>query len=232
MVYHIYIHQNILNLKIYVGVSDSYKRRWRDQKRTARNEKDKQYNNLLYKAIRKYGWDGFTHQVIEEWDNKEDALEAEKFWIEFFRSNIKKYGREYGYNMHEGGNMPPSNKGQKRPHSGETKRKQSIAAKNREKKPRTERQKQQLAATQVAKKGKKLPKETSDKMKRTNSLKRFRRWSHEWLTRKPPSPKAPRPPMTEEWKQKISLANKGKIGSCSGRTYKIIDGKHVYDPKK
>ena len=103
----IYVHQNKFNLKIYVGYSSRLKRRWQATKSTAFNINDPQYNEPLYNAIRRDGWDNFEHQIIEEFDNKEDALGAEKFWIEFFRSNRKIYGKEYGYNLHEGGNLPP-----------------------------------------------------------------------------------------------------------------------------
>jgi len=128
--YKIYVHQNKSNLKIYVGFTKNTIKRWRDTKSNAFNTKFKEYNDPLYRAIRKYGWDGFTHNVWEEFDNKDDALEAEKFWIEFFRSNIKVYGNDYGYNMHEGGNLPPIAKpgqGKGRTHSSETKQKISIS---------------------------------------------------------------------------------------------------------
>lgn len=106
--YKIYIHQNKLNLKIYVGVSQNCIKRWRDTKSNAFNPESKVYNQPLYNAIRRDSWNTFVHQVIEEFDNKEDALNAEKFWIEFFRSNRKIYGQDYGYNLHEGGNLPPA----------------------------------------------------------------------------------------------------------------------------
>jgi group I intron endonuclease len=126
--YKIYIHQNKKNLKIYVGFTFNHIKRWRDTKSNAFNHKSKTYNEPLYRAIRKYGWDEFWHQIIEEFDNKEDALESEKFWIEFFRSNCKIYGHDCGYNLHEGGNLPPickvsPMKGKK--HSEETKQKMS-----------------------------------------------------------------------------------------------------------
>jgi group I intron endonuclease len=110
MTYKIYVHQNKSNLKIYVGFTKNNYKRWKDTKSNAFNSKSKEYDSPLSRAIRRDGWDGFTHDIWEEWDNKEDALEAEKFWIEFFRSNRKVYGPDYGYNLHEGGNVPPSAK--------------------------------------------------------------------------------------------------------------------------
>lgn len=109
----IYIHQNKLNMKIYVGYSSNLNQRWQSTKSTAFNANATQHNEPFYKAIRRDGWENFTHEIIEEFDNKEEALESEIFWIEFFRSNRKKYGSEFGYNLHEGGNMPPINYGNK-----------------------------------------------------------------------------------------------------------------------
>jgi group I intron endonuclease len=103
MKYHIYIHQNIANLKIYVGYSNNPNRRWQETKRIAYDITHRSYPEPFYNAIRKNGWNNFTHQIIEEWDNKKDALEAEKFWISFFRSNRKVYGPNYGYNLTDGG---------------------------------------------------------------------------------------------------------------------------------
>ena len=81
--------------------------------------------NQCIEPLGEMGGDSFTHQIIETFDNKTEALEAEKFWIEFFRSNRNKYGAAYGYNLHEGGNCPPNHKGRKK--SEEHKRKISEA---------------------------------------------------------------------------------------------------------
>ena len=106
MTYYIYTLQNQANLKIYVGYTENPKTRWRCERNQANNIKSAEYNRPLHRAIRKYGWDNFKKQIIEEFDDQIEALEAEKFWIEFFRTNRKKYGNEYGYNLHEGGVHP------------------------------------------------------------------------------------------------------------------------------
>jgi group I intron endonuclease len=111
--YYIYIHQNKINKKIYVGYSANPKSRWQSTKSHAFNPKSKAYNYVISKAIRKYGWDNFDHKIIEQFDCKGKALEAEKFWIKFFKSNILVYGGDYGYNLHEGGNCPPDQTGHK-----------------------------------------------------------------------------------------------------------------------
>lgn len=111
MKHYVYVHQNKSNSKIYVGYSSELDKRWRSTKNAAFNPNDEQHNEPLYRAIRRDGWDGFIHQTIEEFDNEQDALDAEIFWIEFFRSNRKIYGPEHGYNLHPGGNLPPNQKG-------------------------------------------------------------------------------------------------------------------------
>jgi predicted GIY-YIG superfamily endonuclease len=76
MVHCVYIHQNKKNGKIYVGYSGRYEERWKDTLRDAFNPISQHYGLAISGAIRKYGWDGFTHQVIEEFDDQKEALEA------------------------------------------------------------------------------------------------------------------------------------------------------------
>lgn len=66
------------------------------------------------RALRKYGLDNFDFSVVESCESKEVMNERERYWISFFSSN----GSE-GYNLTEGGENPPSQKGVKR--SEETK---------------------------------------------------------------------------------------------------------------
>lgn len=58
-------------------------------------------STLFYKAICKYGWESFSHDILEsgEW-TKEEVNEKEKYYIALFHANQ----REYGYNILEGGN--------------------------------------------------------------------------------------------------------------------------------
>ncbi len=106
--YSVYVLQNTRNQKVYVGFSGNPAQRWKDERREAFRSAGASYGTLLSKAIRKYGWDAFTQQVIEEWPTKEAALEAECFWIEFFRSDTTRFGGGCGYNLTSGGDKPPS----------------------------------------------------------------------------------------------------------------------------
>lgn len=92
--YTIYKHTNLLNGKCYIGQTKQtdLTRRWtggsgyRDTPR---------FNH----AIKKYGWSGFTHEILETGLTKEEADEKEIYYIKKFRSNE----RGYGYNIREGG---------------------------------------------------------------------------------------------------------------------------------
>jgi len=112
--HYVYIIHNIINNKIYVGYSANPIKRWKREQGAANQFKNLEYNSLLSKAIRKYGWNNFNKFILESYENQKEALEAEKFWIDFFRTNVKVYGSSYGYNQHEGGNIPPSHKGKTR----------------------------------------------------------------------------------------------------------------------
>ena len=112
--YCVYVHQNKRNLKVYVGYSEDVVHRWWLTNYNANWALFYGYNDPFYNAIRRDGWNSFTHTIIEVFDNKQDALDAEIFWIAFFRSNRKRYGIEYGYNLTDGGECGPDCTGMKR----------------------------------------------------------------------------------------------------------------------
>jgi group I intron endonuclease len=135
----VYAIQNKINLKIYIGYSSNPEKRWNREKSASSHYKDREYNTLLSRAIRKYGWDNFSKTIIEEFNNAQEALIAEKFWIKFYRSNVLVYGGAYGYNLHEGGGLPPNHTGKKR--SEEHKK---IISKTHKGKTISDKQKQQI----------------------------------------------------------------------------------------
>jgi group I intron endonuclease len=102
--YVIYAVQNLINNKLYIGQTNNLKARIKGHKHDA---KIKKYNSVFHATIRKYGWKNFKIIEIEQWKTLEDTNDAEKFWIEFFRTNIVKFGEEYGYNLTEGGDGAP-----------------------------------------------------------------------------------------------------------------------------
>ena len=94
----IYFCKNLINNKGYVGqTSTSLKERKRTHIKDALAEKD---DVIFHKAIRKYGEENFSWEVLEECDNNL-LNEREIFWIKekntFFQTG-------FGYNMTLGGN--------------------------------------------------------------------------------------------------------------------------------
>lgn len=100
-VYYIYLYQNKINNKIYIGKTCNLAKRATHHKLVAKYGKEKYKNSYSYfqKAINKYGIDNFSYDVIEQFDVEQEALEAEKFWIQYFRS----WEHTMGYNITMGG---------------------------------------------------------------------------------------------------------------------------------
>lgn len=92
--YCIYMHKNLINNKIYIGMTNDVKRRWRNG--------GIEYHSCVrfYQAIKKYGFDSFAHIILKDNLTKDQAYKLEKHCIKLYRSNDK----EIGYNISEGGN--------------------------------------------------------------------------------------------------------------------------------
>ena len=93
-IYKLYMHTNVVNNKKYIGITR--------QKINARWQNGNGYKNNKYfhRAIQKYGWDNFRHEVILCNLTKK---EAEMFEIEMIKYN-KSNDRKFGYNIDSGGN--------------------------------------------------------------------------------------------------------------------------------
>jgi predicted GIY-YIG superfamily endonuclease len=96
--FYIYLLQNKLNSKIYVGKGTDPINRFSQHKTVARKGKEKYGSKFrsIHAALKKYGVENFKFLIIEDWVLEEDAYEAEKFWIEFFRSKIEGYNETVG----------------------------------------------------------------------------------------------------------------------------------------
>lgn len=105
--YCVYIHTNKTNGKMYVGqTSQKPEYRWDNGKRYC-------HNQYFYRAIQKYGWDGFDHDVIASGLTKDEADHFEELLIK----ELNTTSRDNGYNIMFGGNNHK--------HSEETKQKMS-----------------------------------------------------------------------------------------------------------
>lgn len=93
----IYCYTNKINNKKYVGQTNNPERRQREHKSNAFNEKSVNYGSVFHKALRKYGWENFNYEILEEVNG--DANDREKYWIKEKQSLVS----ENGYNILEGG---------------------------------------------------------------------------------------------------------------------------------
>lgn len=92
MAWTVYIHK-FPNGKVYIGItSKSAEKRWRDGK-------GYKTQKLMWKAIKKYGWNNIEHLVLYENLEETEAKSKEKELIKQYNSN----DRKYGYNLTIGG---------------------------------------------------------------------------------------------------------------------------------
>ena len=75
--YYIYKHTNKTNGKSYIGQTSNIKSRWR--------ESSYKNNRKFYNALKKYGWDNFTHEILEVCDEN-NVDERERYYIQFYDS--------------------------------------------------------------------------------------------------------------------------------------------------
>ena len=91
-VYCVYKHTSPSN-KVYIGITSKEPNdRWRDGK----GYKNNQY---FWRAIQKYGWDNFKHEILFENLSKDDACQKEIELIAFYDST----NPQRGYNLSLGG---------------------------------------------------------------------------------------------------------------------------------
>ncbi len=123
----IYKITNQINGKIYIGktLNSNPLNRWAKHLSIAKHKTTRNYTyQVIHKAINKYGKENFTFEVIEKCPQESVGLEREKYWIEYYKSNIGKYGSKFGYNSTEGGEGSSGFK-----HSEESKNKMSQTRK-------------------------------------------------------------------------------------------------------
>jgi group I intron endonuclease len=129
----IYLIQNIINKKVYVGSSVNIERRWKKHKALLRN--DKHHSLHLQNAWNKFGEENFKFIILETVKVLSHLLAVEQVFLDYYKS----YEKEFGYNYCKTAGSPlgmklskehrrklsEANKGKK--HSEETKEKIRIA---------------------------------------------------------------------------------------------------------
>ena len=165
--YFVYQHKNLLNNKRYIGLTKRLpKIRWGSNGCNYKN------TPRFWSAIKKYGWDGFSHEILYSGLTKEEACSLEiKLIHEYDTTN-----KNFGYNITEGGDAPsPSQETREKiskslignkfclgkPCSEETKKKIRDAQKGRK---FTEEHKKKISEAKRGKKQKPCPEETKKKI--------------------------------------------------------------------
>ena len=90
------MHRNNINGKIYIGITskNNPNYRWCN----GNGYKD---NKHFYNSIKKYGWENFSHVILEQGLSKEDACKKEIYYIQ----NYKSFDPNFGYNVSLGGEV-------------------------------------------------------------------------------------------------------------------------------
>lgn len=84
---------NQINGKCYIGQSINIEQRWREERTAASSSTDSEYNTPRSRAIRKYGLENFTFEVLEECEVENLNL-LEQFYAEYYNSYVPN-----GYNI-------------------------------------------------------------------------------------------------------------------------------------
>lgn len=103
----IYCYTNKINNKKYIGQTINPEQRKIQHKSSAFNEKDKDYNTILHRAFRKYGYENFIYEIIAIAETVEELNKLEKFYIKHWNTQTPN-----GYNILEGGLNASRPKGQ------------------------------------------------------------------------------------------------------------------------
>jgi len=92
--WYVYMHTNKINNKKYIGITgqDRYWDRWRSDGSGYKTQ-------VFGRAIEKYGWNNFNHEILREVKTESEACELEQYYIQKYNSNNK----DFGYNISIGG---------------------------------------------------------------------------------------------------------------------------------
>lgn len=193
--YIVYKHTNKINGKIYIGItSQKPNKRWQN----GYGYKDNQH---FYRAIQKYGWDNFEHEILYEDLEEEIALSKERELIELYHSNDP----NLGYNKDNGGAM-----GRMTPEAIEKVRQWHLGRKLSEetKKKISEKRKGKYVGENSGMYGKHHTEETKRKL--SESAKARTGWKHSEETKKKIGAKHKGKIVSQETREKLSKARTGK----------------------
>lgn len=94
----IYKITNLINNKCYIGQTiKTAEERWKEHQAHAFGSHPNDQNKTLYQAIRKYGIENFSFEVIQDnIDTFEKLDKAEIYWIDYYNSFVKGYNETFG----------------------------------------------------------------------------------------------------------------------------------------
>lgn len=118
--FYVYCAKNTINNKVYIGKTNDVDKRLQHHKLAGGD------CPAFHGAIKKYGFENFIITICGEYDDEKNAFDAEIKFIEQYKSNITKYGKNYGYNLTAGGDGISGHK-----HSNESRMKISKKLKGR-----------------------------------------------------------------------------------------------------
>lgn len=145
--------------KSYIGLT------CQGMERRARKGEGYKECSAFYNAIQKYGWNNFSHEVLEDHLSFEEACEKERRYIAEYQSLTS----QNGYNLESGGRVNTSV-------SEETRKKIAQTLTGRKGKPLSETQRRAISE---ARKGKKMPPRSVETRKRLSAALKGRTFSEE-----------------------------------------------------
>ena len=94
----IYKITNLINNKCYIGQTiKTAEQRWKEHQNHAFGSHPNDQNKSLYRAIRKYGLENFTFEVLQDNIETFEKLDkAEIYWIDYYNSFVKGYNETFG----------------------------------------------------------------------------------------------------------------------------------------
>lgn len=95
----IYAYINKINGKMYIGQTINPQERYNAHKSNYQNPNHNEYNSLIHKAFRKYGFENFEYKVlVKNIEDVEILNKLEIFLIQNYNTQVP-----YGYNVEAGG---------------------------------------------------------------------------------------------------------------------------------
>lgn len=102
----IYCYTNLINSKKYIGQTINPEMRYSAHKSNYQNPKNNEYNSLLHKAFRKYGFENFKYEILVQGIDDINILnDLEVYYISKYNTQVPN-----GYNVEVGGKNSPKPK--------------------------------------------------------------------------------------------------------------------------